>query len=202
LIGGRTEQIARALSIVRLTDAADRTAGTYSQGMRQRLGLALALLNEPELLVLDEPTNGLDPSGIQEMRELIGRLRSDFGITVLLSSHLLAEVEQVATHIGIIQNGRLIMQGALADLHAHTDEHLVLGVDQPETAKALLRRAGWTVRSNGGQRLTVAANGHCDASLINSQLVSSGVNIYHLSLSQPTLEDIFVNLTKTEGEHV
>lgn len=195
LIGGRTEQIARALSIVRLTDAADRLAGAYSQGMRQRLGLALALLNEPDLLILDEPTNGLDPSGIQEMRELIGKLRADLGITVLLSSHLLAEVEQVATHIGIIQDGRLIMQGALDDLHAHTDEHLVLGVDQAETAKTILHRAGWTVRSNGGQRLTVAANGHSDAALINSQLVNGGVNIYHLALSQPTLEDIFVNLT-------
>jgi ABC-type multidrug transport system ATPase subunit len=157
--------------------------------------LALALLNEPELLILDEPSNGLDPSGIQEMRDLLGRLRKEEGMTILLSSHLLAEVEQVATHIGIIQNGRLRIQGTLDDLHAHTDKHLVLCVDHSNRAKALLRSSGWAVRSNGGQRLTVVAHGQSDAALINSQLVDGGVNVYHLALSQPTLEDIFVDLT-------
>jgi ABC-type multidrug transport system ATPase subunit len=113
LIGGEKAQIGQALHIVHLEDAADRRVGGYSSGMKQRLSLALALLNTPELLILDEPTNGLDPAGIQEMRDLIVRLPQEYGVTVFLSSHLLAEVEQVATHIGIIRQGRLRFQGTL-----------------------------------------------------------------------------------------
>jgi ABC-2 type transport system ATP-binding protein len=195
LIGGEPAQIAQALHIVHLEDAADRLVRGYSNGMKQRLGLALALLHTPELLILDEPTNGLDPSGIQEMRDLIGRLPGEYGVTVFLSSHLLAEVEQVATHIGIIQEGRLRFQGTLDDLHAQMEEHVVVGVDQPEKAESVLRQVGWTVHRNGGHRITVAANGRSDASMVNAQLVREGVNVYHLSLEQPTLEDIFMTLT-------
>ena len=117
----------------------------------------------------------------------------------ILSSHLLAEVEQVATHIGIIQKGRLRFQGTLADLHAQVEEHLVLGVDQPEKAATLLRQAGWTAQRNGGHRITIAAHGRSDAALINAQLVHAGLNVYHLHLEQPTLEDIFITLTHKEG---
>ena len=151
LTGGARSQIDRVLGIVHLDDAADRRVRGYSNGMRQRLGLALALLGEPELLILDEPTNGLDPSGIQEMRDLIVRLPEEFGVTVFLSSHLLAEVEQVASHIGIIQEGSLRFQGTLEDLHAQMEEQVVLGVDQPEKAKHLLEEAGWTAHKNGGR---------------------------------------------------
>jgi ABC-type multidrug transport system ATPase subunit len=200
LVGGNKEQIAHALNLVRLEDAADRRVSGYSNGMRQRLGLALALLSWPELLILDEPTNGLDPAGIQEMRELIVQLPSEYGVTVFLSSHLLAEVEQVATHIGIIQEGRLRFQGTQEDLHAQMEEHIVLGVDQPEKAGAVLKQSGWTARRNGGHRLTVAANGRSDAAMLNAQLVREGLNVYHLSLEQPTLEDIFMALTnRAEG---
>ena len=199
LIGADKAQIDRTLDIVRLQDAADRQVHEYSTGMQQRLGLALALLNEPELLILDEPTNGLDPAGIHEMRELITRLPGEYGVTVFLSSHLLAEVEQVATHIGIIQKGKLRFQGKLESLHAHLEEHVVLGVDQVDRARYLLRQAGWAVRGNGGHRLTVAANGPSDAAMINARWVGQGVNVYHLSLEQPTLEDIFLNLTDKEG---
>jgi ABC-2 type transport system ATP-binding protein len=195
LTGGDRAQIERVLHTVRLESAAGRRVRGYSNGMRQRLGLALALLNQPELLILDEPTNGLDPNGIQEMRELIGRLPVQYGVTVFLSSHLLAEVEQIATHIGIIQEGRLRFQGSLDDLHARMEEHVVLGVDQPAEAQALLRQSGWTLQRNGGQRLTVAANGRSDAALINAQLVGGAVYIFHLSPEQPTLEDVFVTLT-------
>jgi ABC-type multidrug transport system ATPase subunit len=195
LIGGEKAQIGQALHIVHLEDAADRRVGGYSSGMKQRLSLALALLNTPELLILDEPTNGLDPAGIQEMRDLIVRLPQEYGVTVFLSSHLLAEVEQVATHIGIIRQGRLRFQGTLRDLHAQMEEHLVLGVDQPEKARAVLQQAGWTAHKNGGHRITVSANGQSDAALINAQLVREGVNVYHLKLEQPTLEDIFMILT-------
>ena len=200
LIGGRKDQVDRGLRIVRLEEAADRRVQGYSSGMRQRLGLALALLAEPELMILDEPTNGLDPAGMHEMRELLCRLPEEYGATVFLSSHLLAEVEQVATHIGIIQEGRLRFQGALEDLHAQMEEQVVLGVDQPEKAKALLQQAGWTAHRNGGLRIAVAANSRSDAAMINAQLVRQGVNVFHLSLEQPTLEDIFLALTNhSEG---
>jgi ABC-2 type transport system ATP-binding protein len=106
----------------------------------------------------------------------------------------LAEVEQVATHIGIIHQGRLTFQGSLCDLHAQVSEQIVLGVDRPDRARALLREAGWTVQGNGGHRLAVMANGRSDAALVNAQLVRGGVNVFHLNLEQPTLEDIFMTL--------
>jgi ABC-type multidrug transport system ATPase subunit len=195
LTGGDRRQIEEVLHTVRLEEAADRQVRGYSNGMRQRLGLAQALLNGPDLLILDEPTSGLDPSGIQEMRELISRLPAAYDVTVFLSSHLLAEVEQVATHIGIIHEGRLRFQGTQEALHAEMEEQVVLGVDRPEQAKRLLEQAGWTVHGNGGHRITVAANGRSDAAMINSHLVREGVNLFHLSLEQPTLEDIFMTLT-------
>jgi ABC-type multidrug transport system ATPase subunit len=195
LTGGLHSQIERALAVVRLGEAGDRKVTGYSHGMKQRLGLALALLSDPDLLVLDEPTNGLDPAGIQEMRDLIRRLPEEYGATVFLSSHLLSEVEQIATHIGIIHRGHLRFQGTQEALHAQMEEQIVLGVDQPERAGDVLRRRGWTVHTNGGHRLTVAANGRSDAALVNAQLVSEGVNVFHLNLEQPTLEDMFMALT-------
>lgn len=188
-------QIERALHIVQLEEAADRLVGGYSTGMKQRLGLALALLNEPELLILDEPTNGLDPAGMIEIRELLCRLPDECGATVFLSSHLLAEVEQVATQIGIIDHGKLRFQGPLEELHATMEEHVVLGVERPGLAKRTLERAGWAVRSNGGDRITVTANGNADAALINDQLVNAGLHVFHLSVQGPTLEDMFLTLT-------
>jgi lantibiotic transport system ATP-binding protein len=197
LTGGRKAQIDQALDVVHLGSAAGRRVGEYSTGMKQRLGLALALLSTPELLILDEPTNGLDPAGIHEMRELLCHLPKEYGVSIFLSSHLLAEVEQVATHIGIIQEGRLCFQGTLDELHSQMKEQIVLGVDQPEKAKKLLHETGWTVYSNGGHRLAIAANGKSDAAMINAHLVAEGVNVYHLVLEQPTLEDIFLTLTHT-----
>jgi ABC-type multidrug transport system ATPase subunit len=199
LLGARGEQIDRVLHTVRLGDVADRRVSGYSSGMEQRLGLALALLREPELVILDEPTKGLDPAGLSEMRELLRRLPGEHGVTVFLSSHLLTEVEQAATHIGIIQDGRLRFQGTLEALHAEMKEQVVLGVDQTEKARQLLRQMGWTVHCNGGNRLTIAANGRSDAALINAQLLRAGLNVYHLRLEQPTLEDIFLTLTNAGG---
>jgi ABC-type multidrug transport system ATPase subunit len=170
LTGGAKAQIGQALDIVRLGSAAGRRVSEYSTGMKQRLGLALALLRTPELLILDEPTNGLDPAGIHEMRELLCHLPREYGVTVFL--------------------------------HAQMKEQIVLGVDLPELAKGLLNATGWTVHGNGGHRLTVAANGRSDAAMINAQLIAGGVNVYHLVLEQPTLEDIFLTLTNdTQGGH-
>ncbi|HSJ53179.1 MAG TPA: ABC transporter ATP-binding protein [Anaerolineae bacterium] len=196
LVGASTAQIGWALHTVHLEDVAHRRVGGYSSGMKQRLGLALALLNSPDLLILDEPTNGLDPAGIHEMRDLLRRLPETHGVTVFLSSHLLAEVEQVATHIGILQAGRLCFQGTLEELNARMSEQVVVGVGQPDQARQLLSQAGWSVRANGGHRLAVAVNGQSDAALINAQLVAAGVNVFQLNLEKPSLEDIFLRLTQ------
>ncbi|MFN2151076.1 MAG: ATP-binding cassette domain-containing protein [Anaerolineales bacterium] len=195
LRGFPKSSIAEALAIVKLESAAKRLVKHYSTGMKQRLGIAMALIGQPELLILDEPTNGLDPAGIHEMRDLIVRLPEEFGITVFLSSHLLSEVEQVATQIGIIQKGQLIFQGNPEALQAQLNESVVVSVDQPEKAKALLAQAGWTVQRNGSQKLHVQANGQSDAAMINSQLMQAGMSVYQVSLEKPSLEDIFLKLT-------
>src|SRR5262245_53764669 len=122
LLNAPGKSIDNALEVVKLAQDANRRVREYSLGMRQRLGLALALLNKPKLLILDEPTNGLDPAGIHEMRDLIRRLPEEFGATVFLSSHLLSEVEQLATHIGIIHEGSLLFQGTLAELQAQRQD--------------------------------------------------------------------------------
>jgi ABC-type multidrug transport system ATPase subunit len=199
LIGGDRSQIERALAVVKLEQDAHRRVGRYSSGMRQRLGLALALLGEPELLILDEPTNGLDPAGIREMRDLICRLPEEHGVTVFLSSHLLSEVEQVATHIGIIHKGQMLFQGTPDELQAQLADHVTIEVDQPDVALRLLSQAGWTARRNGNHRLVVEVNGQSDVAMINAQLIRAGVNVFHLNLKQPSLEDIFLKLT---GEQV
>ncbi len=201
LSGGDRPQIARVLSIVNLEGAADRLVGHYSLGMKQRLGLAMALLNAPDLLILDEPTNGLDPAGIREMRNLICQLAQEDGLTIFLSSHLLAEVEQMATYIGIINEGRLLFQGKLDELHAQMDRHVVVEVDQPQKAKLVLQQSGWAIHRNGDHRLTIAANDRSDVSMINARLLEAGINVYRLDLEQPTLEDIFMTMTdQTHGE--
>ncbi len=141
LRGGTRAQVSHALWVVGLEEAADRRAGTYSLGMIQRLGLAIALMATPPLLILDEPTNGLDPAGIHEVRELIRRLPGEYGVTVFVSSHLLGEVEQIATQIGIIQAGRLIFQGTPDGLRGRYQDHVALKVDRPEAAQQTLRLA-------------------------------------------------------------
>src|SRR5215213_1475465 len=157
LLGSPCSSIDVALDTIKLTKDANRRVREYSLGMRQRLGLALALLNQPELLILDEPTNGLDPAGIHEMRELLRRLPEEFGVTVFLSSHLLGEVEQIATHIGIINEGHLLSQGALAELQSKQQTQLTVGVKQLDQAVDCLVEAGWTVHRRVDELLSVSA---------------------------------------------
>ncbi len=199
LIGGPRTEIDRVLGVVRMEEAANRRVKTYSLGMKQRLALALAMLGRPELLILDEPTNGLDPAGIREIRELIISLPEIHGITVFLSSHLLAEVEQVATHIGILHQGRLRFQGTRDALHAEVENRVIIGVDQPEKAESVLRRAGWTAhRGQNNGHVWASINGISDVSMINSQLVGEGINVYQVNVAQPTLEDIFLEVTSDD----
>lgn len=196
LIGAPTAAIHRVLDIVQLAGDARRAVREYSLGMRQRLGLALALLNQPDLLILDEPTNGLDPAGIHEMRDLIRRLPAEFGITVFLSSHLLGEVEQIANHIGIIHHGRLLFQGSLDDLRARREKHLLLGVTDSEAAGRCLEAAGHSVLLREDGLLTIPGASRTEAADINRLLIQQGFEVFHLAHSQTTLEDIFLSLTK------
>ena len=199
LVGGKKTDISRVLEIVRLGKDAGRKAKEYSLGMKQRLGLAMALLREPELLILDEPTNGLDPAGIREMRELITRLPNEFGITVFLSSHLLSEVEQMADHIGIVQNGSLLFQGTLDELQLKRRQRLVLGVAQAQEALSILTDSGWEVQYNGNGTLILPSAGKNDAAKINEFLVRRGIEVYKVALEQPSLEETFLSLT-TQAE--
>jgi lantibiotic transport system ATP-binding protein len=196
LIGAWPEQIDRVLEIVKLEQDADRLVRGYSMGMRQRLGIALALLNEPDLLILDEPTNGLDPAGIREMRDLISRMPQEQGITVFLSSHLLSEVEQIATHIGIINQGRMLFQGTLDDLHARRREQVSVGVNRTSEAIEVLKRAGWSPHLNGNRHVHIPIKRHDEPMRLNALLVGQGFEVDHLSVDQPSLEDIFLELTQ------
>ena len=194
LLGSSRNSIDVALETIKLTRDADRRVREYSLGMRQRLGLALALLNKPQLLILDEPTNGLDPAGIHEMRDLIRRLPKEFGVTVFLSSHLLSEVEQIADHIGIIHESKLLFQGTLAELQTKQQTELAVGVNEPEAALNCLVSAGWSVERRNGL-LGVRATGAEDAIKINRLLLDQHLDVFHLALSQRSLEDIFLTLT-------
>ena len=195
VLGAHRELIDTALRSTKLTQDANRRVREYSLGMRQRLGLALALLTKPELLILDEPTNGLDPAGIHEMRDMIRSLPAEFGVTVFLSSHLLSEVEQIASHIGIIHEGRLLFQGTLSDLQADQQVQLTLGVNEADQAIETLTAAGWSVQRRADGLLSVSAKTSEEAVRINKLLVEQGIEVFHLSLVRASLEDIFLTLT-------
>jgi ABC-type multidrug transport system ATPase subunit len=199
LLGSGRNLIEQALATVKLTKDADRRVREYSLGMRQRLGLALALLNNPDLLILDEPTNGLDPAGIHEMRDLIRRLPDEFGVTVFLSSHLLGEVEQIATHIGIIHDGHLLFQGTLAELQSKQQTQLLVGVKQLSEATEFLLNTGWNVQRCVDDLLNVSTKAPDDAVRINKLLIDRELDVFHLAVSQRSLEDIFLSLTNGAG---
>lgn len=193
-------QIERVLALVRLNQDSNRLVRGYSLGMRQRLGLALAMLNNPALLILDEPTNGLDPAGIQEMREVIRQLPKTHGVTVFLSSHLLNEVEQIASHIGIINHGQLLFEDTLDQLHMQCAPVLYLRSDRMEVVQEILSEAGWKSHRSSRPELVVEVNGAADAAVINRLLTSQGLNILKLEVRQPNLEETFLTLTGAEPQ--
>ena len=131
------------------------------------------------------------------MRELIAQLPKKMGMTVFLSSHLFSEVEQMATHIGILNRGKLLFEGAMSQLHAERQQYLLLASDRPEQARELVSRNGWRLLPGSNGRLKLEVNGPADVALVNRQLVKEGVNVHQLELVQPSLEDIFMTLTKS-----
>lgn len=189
----RRARVAAALDRVGLTAAGGKKAKAYSLGMKQRLGLAAALLQPRRLLVLDEPTNGLDPQGMREIRSLVRELASD-GTTVFLSSHLLDEIEQVCTHAAVMAQGRLITQGAVADLAAGARGRLVVTTpDVTDAARALKEQGVADVAVEEG-RVTGEPPDH-ELGEVNAALVAAGVRVRGFGVERASLEDAFVALT-------
>lgn len=186
-------EIQRVLKIVRMEKQKDKKVSQYSLGMKQRLGLAAALLGNPKILLLDEPTNGLDPAGIQEMRELICALPNQYGMTVLVSSHLLSEIDQMATHVGIINQGELIFQDSLSALHKHSHSRLILKTDNDTEALSFLLSFGFSA-SFEGKNLCLKATDNAAVIKAVNILVQSGIGILRLNEQQMSLEDIFLQL--------
>lgn len=188
------KEISEALSIVRMEKQQDKKAGHYSLGMKQRLGLAGALLGHPKLLLLDEPTNGLDPAGIQEMRELVRSLPEAFHMTVMVSSHLLSEIDQMADYAGIINKGRLIYQDSLLHLHQYSRRQLRLRTDNNSQALRVLNENQIDCGCADGVLTFPEISDEKTAFLISS-LVKEGIGILRVEEYQKSLEDIFLNLT-------
>jgi len=186
-------RVADALARVGLTAAASKRYRQYSLGMKQRLGLAAALLQPRELLVLDEPTNGLDPQGTREVRTLVRELAED-GSTVFVSSHLLAEIEQVCSHVGIMSQGRLVLQGSLPELAARGTATVSVETGQGAEAAEVLLGLGLARPARVPTGVT-AELGDVDAEEVTRALVRAGVGVRGLAVRRPTLEDVFVSLT-------
>jgi len=190
----RRRRVDEALEQVGLAGVGRRPVKTYSLGMRQRLGLAAALIRRPRLLVLDEPGNGLDPRGIRDLRELLTGL-NESGVTVFLSSHLLAEVEQLCTRVGVLDGGRLVLQDDLAALRAPTGR---IVLDTPDTDQAAALLDG-RVEHRDGQRLLVRCE---DAAAVNARLVGAGLRVSSIGPQQRTLEEIVLSVTGTGSDQV
>jgi ABC-2 type transport system ATP-binding protein len=185
------DRIERALDRVGLLAAADKRYRAYSLGMKQRLGIATSLLRQRALVVLDEPTNGLDPQGTREVRALIREIAAD-GTTVFVSSHLLAEVEQICTHVGVMRTGKLVYQGPLADLRGQA--RLLVRTPKPDQAATVLRELGLADVTQAGQEVR-ADLGAMLPEVINERLVRAGVPVAGLDTPRRSLEDEFVHLT-------
>jgi ABC-2 type transport system ATP-binding protein len=197
MVGAPKSRINEVLKIVRLLDNADKKAKNYSLGMCQRLGLASALLNDPYLLILDEPTNGLDPSGIIEMRELIISLNKDYGKTIFLSSHILTEIEKMATDVAIIDNGKIMYEGKLDGLHSNDPtQFLEIHADNIQKATEVIKTMNYTITDQTSKAITLPINDKTDISKINKALIKNDIEVYQLKSSEESLEAIFLNLTK------
>lgn len=186
--------VRQVLEIVRLQNQKDKKVAHYSLGMKQRLGIAAALLGFPKLLILDEPTNGLDPAGIQEMRELICSLPERFGMTVVVSSHLLSEIDQIADVVGIIREGELVFQDRLSVLHARSRHELLLRTTDNQAAAALLASQGLPCRQEGNY-LTLSMLKDPQAARLSRLLCQNGLDLIRMEERQTSLEDIFLELT-------
>ena len=193
------KDIGRVLDIVHLTQDRNRRVGQYSLGMKQRLGIAMALLGSPKLLILDEPTNGLDPAGIQEMRALIRNMPAATGATVLISSHLLGEMEQMVEQVGIIDHGHILFEGPLTELQRHSRGNVTLRLLDPAKAAPILRANGLTAHSDSCVVTLPPLQDALLADLVQ-KLAACGAGVVELTPHTKTLEEIFLSLTSEEAD--
>ena len=196
------KDIDRVLEIVHLTADANRKVGQYSLGMKQRLGIAMALLGSPKLLILDEPTNGLDPAGMQEMRELIAAMPETTGATVLISSHLLGEMEQMVSQVGILDHGKMLFEGSLQELQRHSRGGVLLRVLDVSKSVEVVKRRGIKARISMRQPdllLLPPLEDEPLAALV-SALSENGAGVVGVMPQTKNLEEIFLSLTNRQGE--
>jgi ABC-2 type transport system ATP-binding protein len=186
-------RINEALDRVGLLSAAKKRYRNYSLGMKQRLAIAASLLRPRELVILDEPTNGLDPQGTREVRALVRQIAAD-GTTVFVSSHLLAEVEQICTHVGVMRTGRLVFQGSLPELRRTGAARVIVRTSDPEGAIQVLTGMGLT-DTQAGTGEASATLGHAEPERVCAELVQAGIGVRGFEIASPSLEDLFVGLT-------
>jgi lantibiotic transport system ATP-binding protein len=192
LLNTPEKRIDDVLKLVRLEQYKNRPVKKYSLGMKQRLAIALALIHEPDLLILDEPTNGLDPSGIKEMRELMTYLSHEKGMTILISSHILSEIEAIADHVGIINRGELIFQGDINQLRERSQKSFLIKLDDIKKACSTLLNSGFIAEiTNEGLLVTLQ---HDDSQQKMFDLLNV-FSIYQINERNKTLEDIFLEMT-------
>jgi ABC-2 type transport system ATP-binding protein len=196
IYGVAKERTDSVLKIVELDNTGNKTVRKFSLGMKQRLAIALALLPEHELLILDEPTNGLDPNGIIELRKLVRKLNETYGITILISSHILAEVEKMVTHVGIISQGRMLFQGSLQELQFLEKGHskLKLNTSDNEAAFRLLKDYAPEMKQ---ENIIVSYVDNKDIVTIGRLLHENNVDVYLLHPNENNLEQLFIDLTNT-----
>jgi ABC-2 type transport system ATP-binding protein len=204
LLGLPATEIDRVLEVVDMTANGPRRVSDYSLGMRQRLGLARAMLGAPPVLVLDEPTNGLDPDGIADMRRFLNTLPERTGATVLLSSHLLGEIEQIATHVGIVHEGRLVLEGKLAALKAEVAPEIALRVDDPVRAGQVLGVHDLSTAEEGGElsvRLRPGDDADRASAALNRALVEQGIEVFAIGPRARSLEGIYRSVSDGASSH-
>lgn len=189
------KNIEEAVHIVRMENQMEKKVKNYSLGMKQRLGIAMALARFPKLLILDEPTNGLDPAGIEEMRELIKMLPKQYGMTVMISSHILSEIDQMATVVGIINQGCLIFQERMSVLDMQRVPQIILRTSDNNHAFQLLKKANPQRTTDG---LQIGALTDEQTGAVVQCLCSNGISVYRVEEHRESLEDIFLNLTGKE----
>ena len=189
------KNIEEAVHIVRMENQMEKKVKNYSLGMKQRLGIAMALARFPKLLILDEPTNGLDPAGIEEMRELIKMLPKQYGMTVMISSHILSEIDQMATVVGIINQGCLIFQERMSVLDMQREPQIILRTSDNNRAFQLLKRAN---PQRTADSLQIGALTDEQTGAVVQCLCSNGISVYRVEEHRESLEDIFLNLTGKE----
>lgn len=196
--GASKERIDEVLKIIELDYTGKKTVKKFSLGMKQRLSIALALLPKPELLVLDEPSNGLDPAGIIELRKLIRKLNKAYGMTIVISSHLLSEVEKMVSHVGIIFKGNMLFQGSLQDLHFFQQQSskLFINTSNNDVAFELLKDYG---PERSEENLAVPFRNIDQVATINRTLTKHDLDVYLLHPKANDLEQLFINLTSNQS---